>query len=216
MSKTLAAKTRVSTFTKSALSLILASVVARAVSAHADVTLWYNGDYWGSGGGIANEIASNLGAHQVYDNFIVSGSTWNVDRIWCNNAMRLTGVTQASWEIRSGMAPGNGGTLVASGLSTATQTATGRAVGTMLEYTISVSGLNVQLAPGTYWLDVSPLVVTTQSRGEHCSHTHRSPLEQTLSAHRLETMLTASGRARGRGIRSRASVTIYPWGLPAP
>jgi hypothetical protein len=66
-------------------------------------------------------------------------------------------VQQATWEIRSGISEGNGGTLVASGTNAATQTATGRSLwGTYPEYTIQVSGLDVTLAPGTYWLAVIP------------------------------------------------------------
>jgi hypothetical protein len=143
--------------------LTLAAFCAGVVSAHADTTLWYNGDYFGvggtlSGGGAADEISSNQGYDRAYDDFSTSGLTWDVTSIWCNCAMRITGVTQASWEIRSGMAPGYGGTIVASGLSAATQTPTGRYINLQPEYAISVSGLNLYLAPGTYWLNVAPLV----------------------------------------------------------
>jgi hypothetical protein len=155
-----------------AFSLTLAGFFAGVVSAHAGNTLWYNGDYIGvggteSGGGAADEISSNLGYYRAYDDFSISGLTWDVTRIWCNTAMRITGGTQASWEIRSGMAPGYGGTIVASGLSAATQTPTGRSINLQPEYTISVSGLDLYLAPGTYWLNVAPLVGSDPATGGH-------------------------------------------------
>ncbi len=85
-------------------------------------------------------------------------------RVWCNVSLQITGVTQASWEIRSGMAPGDGGTLVASGLGAATQTPTGR-MALWREYSITVSGLDLDLAPGTYWLNVAPLVGSDPGSG---------------------------------------------------
>jgi len=152
------------------ISMALAAAFAGFASARADTTLWYNGDYIGvggavSGGGAADEITSNQGYYRAYDDFSTGGLTWDVTRVWCNTAMRVTGVTQASWEIRSGMAPGSGGTLVASGTGTATQTPTGRSINLQPEYTISVGGLDLHLAPGTYWLDVAPLVGSDPGTG---------------------------------------------------
>jgi hypothetical protein len=132
-----------------------------AGSAQADVVLWYNGDLQTGGGGTVNEETTNGGSFNTYDNFNVTGpGGWIVDRVWSNDSMQFTGVTQASWSIRTGMSVGNGGTVVASGIGTATQTPTGRTNPSLgfLEYTIQVSGLNVALAPGSYWLSVSPLV----------------------------------------------------------
>lgn len=128
-------------------------------NAVADSVLWYNGDYAGASGTV-NELSTDEGAAYVYDDFnVTAGGGWTLDRIWSNDDMNLQGVTSASWSIRSGMSSGNGGTVIASGTSSATQTATGRTSWWGFpEYTISVSGLNVHLSPGTYWLSVSPLV----------------------------------------------------------
>jgi hypothetical protein len=80
--------------------------------------------------------------------------------VFTNNFMNYTGVTEAYWEIRSGVSVGNGGTLVAGGFSTATQTAKAFAVPggnpSFSAYEIRVSNLNVQLTPGKYWLSVAP------------------------------------------------------------
>lgn len=117
--------------------------------------LWYNGDFDGRNG-LANELTTLVSHARTYDDFIVSGGGWNVNSIWTNNLMSFTGVTTASWEIRSGVSPGDGGTLHFSGTSPATQVATGGALGGFTEYEIRVSGLDIDLPDGTYWLSVTP------------------------------------------------------------
>lgn len=115
-------------------------------------------------GGAADEITSNRGYFRAYDDFNVTAPAWHVTRIWCNNDMKITGVTQASWEIRTGMAPGVGGTILASGIGAATQNPTGR-VNVAPEYSISVSGLDLNLPAGTYWLNVTPFVGSDPGTG---------------------------------------------------
>jgi len=141
----------------------LAASAQEFVAAPTETTLWYNGDNWGgTGGGAANEITSNRGYYRVYEDFNVSDSTWHVTRVWCNVRLgSFPSLTQAAWEIRSGLAPGDGGTIVASGLDAATATPTGG----WYEYSITVSGLNLDLAPGTYWLNVAPLVGNDPAAG---------------------------------------------------
>jgi hypothetical protein len=70
-----------------------------------------------------------------------------------------TTVTQAYWEIREGVSAYDGGTLVpnASGTSAASVTSTGRSGTEGDEYTVAVTGLNITLTAGTYWLTVDPL-----------------------------------------------------------
>ena len=69
-----------------------------------------------------------------------------------------TVVTGAIWEIRTGCSVGNEGTLVAAGATTTpTVTPTGRSGFGLTEFMVEVSGINVTLAPGTYWLSVTPL-----------------------------------------------------------
>jgi hypothetical protein len=126
------------------------------LSAHAG-TIWYNGDFNGANG-LANEIGGEFSpAAVVYDDFVLS-STTTINYAWSNNQMDPTSITSADWEIRSGMSSGNGGTLLFSGTSAATQTATGRSAFGRNEYTVMVSGLNITLGPGTYWLAVAPVV----------------------------------------------------------
>ena len=136
-----------------ALAILAAFVLVYTAPAAAD-TLWYNGD--SDGGALANEINTEISQALVYDNFIVPTAGWTINTVWSNNLMYIT-VTLASWEIRSGVSSGNGGTLVASGTGAATQTATGSSPSGHTEYTVQVSGLNVNLGPGTYWLNVTPI-----------------------------------------------------------
>ena len=121
-------------------------------------TLWYNGDFDGVSGR-ANEINTLVSnAYYIYDDFTVGeGKVWNIDTIWSNNLMDFTGVTQSTWSIGTGVFQGNGGTVVASGTSAATQTATGRSGYGFNEYNIQVSGLNINLGAGNYWLSVTPI-----------------------------------------------------------
>jgi hypothetical protein len=139
----------------------LTFVAGFQASLKADFVLAYGGDPTTNAGATVNELTTNHGLKYAYDQFTVTSPTgWDVDRVWSNDAMKITGVTQAVWEIRTGMSPGNGGTLVASGTSTATQTATGL-TGTTVPYPIydiQVANLFVHLDPGTYWLTVAPVV----------------------------------------------------------
>jgi len=121
----------------------------------ADLTLWYSGDF-NTVNGLVNGINTNVGNANVYDDFTVTGSGWTVHSVFSNDLMDFS-TSSAEWEIRSGVSSGNGGTVVASGTSAATQVATGRSGFGEAEYTVQVSGLSISLAPGTYWLTVAPV-----------------------------------------------------------
>ena len=151
-------------FTKVVLLVVLMSVVGACYSQAA--TLWYNGDFNGVNG-LANESntfwQTNPWSSRVYDDFVVGNGGWNINSVWSNNLQGFTGVNEAIWEIRSGISSGNGGTLLYSGRSSATETGTGRYLdlgsdrGSYYEYTIMVTGLGISLSPGTYWLAVVPI-----------------------------------------------------------
>jgi hypothetical protein len=134
------------------ISLLICAGSLPAVGA----TLWYNGDF-NDVNGLANGINISFTQAAVYDDFIVPSGGWTINTVWSNNLMDVTGITSASWEIRSGVSAGNGGTLEASGTDAATQIATGRSGFGYNEYTIQVAGLSVNLGPGTYWLNVCPI-----------------------------------------------------------
>jgi hypothetical protein len=135
--------------------LVAAILVVVGGVGRADV-LWYNGDFAGSSG-LSNEINTLISAGRVYDDFNVPSGGWTINSIWSNDLMNFGGVTQAKWEIRSGVSAGNGGTLLFSGTDAAAQLPTGRSGFGFAEYTIEVDGLNLPLGPGTYWLMVAPI-----------------------------------------------------------
>ena len=118
--------------------------------------LWYNGDFNGVNG-LANEMNTLVGQSSIYDNFIVPAPGWHITSIFSDN-LANTNVTGATWEIRSGVTEGNGGTVVASGTTTTpVVTPTGRSGFGFTEFMVEVTGLSVDLAPGTYWLNVTPV-----------------------------------------------------------
>src|SRR6266566_1072797 len=121
--------------------------------------LWYNGDFNGVNG-LANEDNTALGSGEfasVYDDFNVPAGGWSVGAVFSDNLSSTT-ITGALWEIRQGISEGNGGTLIASGMTmTPVVTPTGRSGFGFTEFMIEVIGLNVSLPPGTYWLNVTPI-----------------------------------------------------------
>jgi hypothetical protein len=130
--------------------------------------LWYNGNR-DNRDFLTNQTSSlSPGGidQRIYDNFVVpAGHTWYISGVFSNDfANPLVSFSQAtaSWEIRSGVSAGNGGTLVASGDGKDTLTSTGRTSAilsfTAHEFTNEVDGLLglVILTPGTYWLSVAP------------------------------------------------------------
>jgi hypothetical protein len=172
------------------ITLSLFVLVGQSDVARGEIILWYNGDV--STGGTVNEETTNLGAFNIYDDFVVTDpSGWTIERVWSNNSMQITGVDHALWSIRSGMADGIGGTIIAGGTSSATQTPTGRTNPNpgFFEYSIEVAGLNVFLAPGTYWLSVSPLV------GVDTGSVYKSYASLTLKANAVGTPATNNGNS---------------------
>jgi hypothetical protein len=122
--------------------------------------LWYNGDF-DFVDGLANEQDSFAqGYSHIYDDFNVPDTDgWNVTSVFSHDLISTT-VTGATWEIRSGVSSGNGGTVVASGMTvTPVITDTGNNAFGFEEFSVEVTGLNVDLAGGgaTYFLNVTPI-----------------------------------------------------------
>ena len=109
-----------------ALPLLLCSLIA-VTPARGDITLSYTGDYnnvdaqqnqalvpINTGSGYS--LQTVLG----YDSFVVPvGQTWTISSVFSIDQLGFySGVTNpvdATWDIRSGVSAGNGGTLIASG-----------------------------------------------------------------------------------------------------
>lgn len=130
-------------------------LVCCAAPAFADV-LWYNGDFDGDTGRFNGYQMGSYEYAMHYDDFDVPAGGWDVSGLWSNNRLETQAITQAYWEIRSGVSAGNGGVLVDYGVKDATLTPTGRTVYGVPEYTVSVAGLNVSLNEGKYWLGLAP------------------------------------------------------------
>ena len=116
---------------------------------------WYNGDchFTGLGSG-SNWYLSNQQFGRTYDEFLVPSGGWQVTGVFSNNHFyNAPTITQASWEIRSGLSQGNSGTVIASGVSPATQTYNA----SIAAYRIEVDGLQVQLPAGDFFVSVTPV-----------------------------------------------------------
>jgi len=135
--------------------LALSPAILRAQGTPTVSVGWYNGDCQSTLIGSSNWYRSNLEQQftRVYDEFVVPSGGWTVTGVFSNNLLyNAPPTTQASWEIRSGLAANDGGTVIASGVSPATQTYDS----VLRAYRIQVDGLQVQLAAGDYQLSVVP------------------------------------------------------------
>jgi hypothetical protein len=146
-------------------------------------TLFYGGDRDESTGDLGAQNQIGRGVARAFDDFAVTSPTgWQIDSVFSNNIVRLPffdpqnnplGINPAfrpfyppnfdftppltvEWSIRSGISADSFGTLIAGGNAQADVTETGRILGDVREYTFSVSGLNVSLDPGNYFLSVTP------------------------------------------------------------
>lgn len=169
---------------KVALSII-AFLVWLALSANGQAppgALWYNGDFDDGNGSEFNEIVSNpyFGppVSQIYDDVTVPPPFgWNVTEVFSDNLAcggvdcdGSTTVVGAVWEIRQGVSAGNPGVQIVQGFTvTPVVTATGRSGPFIFsnlivpEYRVEVQGLNVFLSPGTYHLNVTPILSSGSS-----------------------------------------------------
>ncbi len=141
--------------TFAAVALLHAPLVAQEV-------LQYSGDADGSDY-LTSEIGTSLERSMVYNGFTVTGAGWNVTGIFGNFYGDFT-PANAAWEIRSGMSDGNGGALDWHGTGGMSVTANSAPSmisyitgGELFSFTGLIEGLSFYLAPGTYWLGMSPI-----------------------------------------------------------
>jgi hypothetical protein len=148
-------------FTFQAFAVLLA-LCAATHSAHGEV-LWYGGDLSGIGF-INNTHTTPEYGSSVLDDFVVSSpSGWRVTGLFSNNIADPTNLPVASavWSVRTDVTSGNAGVIVAAGVSPATIAFTGRTVSgsggiAWTEYSVSVD-VSLDLDPGTYYMNVSPI-----------------------------------------------------------
>jgi len=144
------------------------SVSSFAPPAACSPCLYYSGDFDpndANANGLANEKDAlvTTGASQYTP--VTPNVTWQVSGLLINTLSGLT-PTNATWEIRTGVSEGNGGTLVASGSTAVTQTPTGRSAFGFTEYTdsIGLSPAVVLNAGTTYWINVTPVCAACANR----------------------------------------------------
>jgi hypothetical protein len=132
---------------------------------------WYNGDWQSGIPGAPNWYLNADEFARIYDQFQVPSGGWTIVSVFSNNYISdAANVASVSWEIRRGMTPGNGGELVASGLSPAIQSpdpsvSTPRYPEPVAKtrFRIQANFLHVQLPAGSYWLSVTPAGVKTST-----------------------------------------------------
>ncbi len=140
------------------LGVVLALWVGGAQPASAQTTLWYGGDPQGLN--TYNSLYSG-GGTRIFDDFTVNDSGgWRISSLW-NHGLAFGDFTHAEWSIRTGMSAGNGGTIVAEGVRPVAVSSVSLGTGTFAK--VQVSDLDIVLAPGTYWMHLTPLV----SSGAH-------------------------------------------------
>ena len=95
---------------------------------------------------------------------MVGGSCVTLTGLFFNKLITVSAVSnQAGLQIRQNVTTSSQGTTPFSGTDVpATQTPTGRTGFGFVENTISVTGLTIALAPGTYWMSVRPVLTGSQ------------------------------------------------------
>jgi hypothetical protein len=130
---------------------------------------WYNGDWQSGIPSAPNWLLAPDNFARVYDQFQVPAGGWTVVSVFSNDYISdAAAIATVSWEIRRGMAPGNGGELVASGTSPAIQSPDPAvtappypAPAVKTRYRIQAGFLRLQLPAGSYWVSVTPSGVNT-------------------------------------------------------
>jgi hypothetical protein len=127
-------------------------IFALAVPASASQTLFYTGDpnNQESIGDYYDPLGGPLSLSQIYEPFTVTSSSgWEINSVFFTELdLAPYPICSSEWSIRYAMAPGFAGIKIAGGTS--------QTLGTSGTTTLTVSGLDVILAPGTYWLNITP------------------------------------------------------------
>ena len=154
---------------RSHILIVAIGALTPAAAASAGIVEFYGGDFDGRnavGNYTLRNVSNVVVAEQkVYDDFTHS-STVSIAAVFGNfmtNAASRTATTGFAFEIRSGVSSGNGGTLVASGSASSgfSWTATGRSGFGFQEYRLDADIADLNLAAGTYHLNIRPLITSS-------------------------------------------------------
>ncbi len=104
-------------------------------------------------------LLNGVGASAIYVPFVVpAGQAWTIKGLFINELATVDVLDPATspWSISTGVSKGVAGSVVASGIGSASLTPTGRSWQGMAEFTVMVGIREVTLQSGTYWLSVLP------------------------------------------------------------
>jgi PEP-CTERM motif len=131
--------------------------IACPTNLHAQIPLWFNGMH-NAGSAVSSERNTAQLNSMLFDNFVVTGDGWRITSIFgeFTEAPGLAFST-ADFEIRTGITNGVGGTLVYSGANVSASRQLLSYGFWPVESRIRISGLDLWLAPGAYWLGLAPV-----------------------------------------------------------
>jgi hypothetical protein len=145
------------------LAVFLIPTLSRGQGIPTGVVGWYNGDWKQFIASSSNWQSLDGSFSRIYDDVAVPDGGWTVVGVFAHVDMAPAEITQAVWEIRSGVSAGNGGMVVASGVGAATMTHTASVGGGHEIYLLQVSGLWIQLPAGRYWVSLAPITSDPQT-----------------------------------------------------
>ncbi len=120
--------------------------------------LWYTGDPSRPYGIYYDHIIRpGINERSLFCAFTVTDPQgWTVTDIWSNDALNYT-PTEAVWSIRTGMSETNPGTILYGGTSPVDLIPTGFENVPYPTYSVTVPHLQLDLALGMYWMQVTPI-----------------------------------------------------------
>ena len=130
--------------------VFVCGVIGVSALANASPAVFYAGDV-ANVGGCRAQVNYPIGFDsRLYDNFTLGQAT-NIDGLSASFSINGTNATSVSWEIRSGVQAGSGGTLLYSGTNACTNTYEN----TWSTYKYVASIPTITLGPGDYYLSIS-------------------------------------------------------------
>lgn len=132
-------------------------------------TLFYSGDLAGASGEDNNlntlysPPINPITNVQVYAPVVINSDSWTVEGLFSYNIVfNLPTVTQAVWQIRTGVSANDGGILLESGIANTTPVLSGRTFEGLTEYLFEIATPPIVLFPGTYWFSVTPITASEE------------------------------------------------------
>ena len=140
----------------SARSRVVAAVLtALTLATPVRAQLWFNGRWNSAATALPSERDLIVADSRIYENFTVTDGGWNVTSLFGTFLSSLS-PTIAYWDIRQGVSAGNAGTVLYSATSAINWQLLSPGAWGDQEYRATVTGLNLVLPAGIYWLTIAP------------------------------------------------------------